>query len=262
MDQHFDSPGPVLPSAAVGWLCGDEARTVAVAPGPFAAAVSASFAACDHEIVEATLGADGAIELDARSVDVLVLHQLPQSLESYARALRPGGQLAVLSHQRDRRIPWARKLDVALGADYLSDPAEALACSGLFGFVSDDLFRHWQQVNHESLAELIRHEFGHHDDVEQRLAAALELYADYGRGNDGMQLPWVSACWKATVLESAWSSPRGIDEPTVPIALARSEEESASEPAAAPAPVISEAARPIFSAPSSDGSDLLLIDFR
>lgn len=261
MDQHFDSPGPVLPSAAVGWLCGDEARTVAVAPGPFAGALAASFASCDHEIVDAALSADGAIDLDARSVDVVVLHELPQNLESFAKSLRPGGQLALISHQRDRRIPWARKLDVALAAEYPADPAEALACSGLFGFVSDDSFRHWQQVNHESLAELIRHELAQRDDVEQRLAAALELYADYGRGNDGMQLPWVSACWKATVLESAWSSPHGIDEPTVPIALARAEEEPAAEPAAAPEP-ITEAARPIFSAPSSSGSDLVLIDFR
>lgn len=246
----------------MGWLCGDDPRTVAIAPGPFTSALIASFASCDHDVVDASVDQDGALELGTRSVDVLVLQQLPQNLESYAQALRPGGQLALISHQRDRRIPWARKLDVALAADYPNDPAEAVACSGFFGFVSDDAFRHWQQVNHESLAALIRHELGHRDDVEERLAAALELYADYGRGNDGMQLPWVSACWKATVLESVWSSPHGIDEPTVPIALALAEQEPDAGADPTPEPQITEAARPIFSAPSSDGSDLVLIDFR
>lgn len=261
MDQHLDSPGPVLPSAAVTWLCGDDARTIAVAPGPHAEALAASFALLDHDVLDNVAADDGTLELAPRSVDVLVLQMLPADLEPFARALRPGGQLALISHRRDRRIPWARKLDVALGVEHPDDPAEPLACSGLFGFVSDDVFRHWQQVNHESLAALIRSELAHRDDVEERLRAALDLYADYGRGNDGMQLPWVSACWKTTVLESVWASPHGIDEPTVPIALARDLDDEPAEPSAEAAPV-SEAARPIFTAPSGDGSDLVLIDFR
>ncbi len=75
----------------------------------------------------------------------------------------------------------------------------------------------------------------------------MALYADYGRGNDGMQMPWVARCFKATVVERAWQVPHGLDE-----------QDSAPEQGDddAPNPVV----EPVIT--DGTGADLLLIDFR
>ena len=126
--------------------------------------------------------------------------------------LRPGGQLALVCHERDQRIPWARKLDRTLGTEVASDePTADLVTSGLFGFVSEQSWKWWEIVNTVSLEKMLRTELADsahsQDDKERRLADAMALYADYGRGADGMQMPWVSRCFKATVVESAWADP-------------------------------------------------------
>jgi hypothetical protein len=42
---------------------------------------------------------------------------------------------------------------------------------------------------------------------ERVLAEVRALYADYGRGRDGMQLPSIAHCFKASVVENPWSVP-------------------------------------------------------
>ncbi len=238
-------------------MCGKDARVVAI-HGVHAAGMAAeAFRAAEHDLTCIVALA----ELADRSVDLLVLDRLPDDLADAARTLRPGGQLALVRAERDRRIPWARKLDRILGATADDDAAAPLVTSDHFGFVGDQVFRHWQPVNHVSLEALVRAEFVNHLEVDRLVAEALELYADYGRGADGMQLPWATTCHRATVVESFWSSPRAVDEgePTVPIALAGGFDE--------PEPVVE---RPTHGAsydlgtdgPSNTSDDLLLIDFR
>src|SRR5690606_13909773 len=202
---------------------------------------------------------DETPQVPHRSVDLIVVEELPDDLAVVARMLRPGGQVALLCTRRDQRIPWARKLDKAVGASVVEEPADPLVLSNLFGFVEEETFRHWQQVNRESLSALLAHELAHDEHRDAKTAAALELYADYGRGNDGMQLPWVTTCYRATVVESVWETPHALDpepdreaerteqhrrnvadlpgEPTIPLALADSKA-------------------------AADSDDLLLIDFR
>jgi hypothetical protein len=43
---------------------------------------------------------------------------------------------------------------------------------------------------------------------EAKLAEVRRFYDDYGRGADGMQLPWITRSFKASVIEHAWSVPR------------------------------------------------------
>lgn len=231
------------------WLLGATPRTVLVLDD---AAIAAAFADYGHDVTEVR-GSAEELPFPPRSIDVVVApHGVPDDLASITKVLRPGGQLALICNERDQRIPWARKLDQSIGAPNAGDePARDLVNSTLFGFVSDASFRYWQVVNHISLEALVRAELRHLDDAEadRRTAAALDLYADYGRGADGMQLPWVSRCFKATVVENAWAPPHSIDEERASGSEDGDESgtEASQEP---PAP--------------QDGSDsdLLLIDFR
>ena len=52
-----------------------------------------------------------------------------------------------------------------------------------------------------------------------KLAEVLAFYDDYGRGMDGMQLPYVTRCFRATVLDKPSSSSASGEEgasPTIP----------------------------------------------
>lgn len=198
-------PSTSFPPDALDWLVGRSARTVLCLGGPEIAAAAAD---AGHDVA-AMASPDTAPAVNARSVDVVIsAGRLPRDLTAIARLLRPGGHLALVTRGRDHRIPWARKLDAALGTTAPAGHADALVASTDFGFVEEHEFRYWETVNRDSLAERLRGE-GH---SEERIAAGQALYDDYGRGHDGMQLPWVARGFKATVLDSFWGSPMNQDD--------------------------------------------------
>ena len=225
-----------FPPDAVAWLIGRSARTVLCLGGPEIAAAATE---SGHDVATVARP-DSELRFNERSIDVIVsAGRLPSDLETAGRLLRPGGHLALVTKARDHRIPWARKLDREVGTpEPNAELASPLVNSQLFGFVERQQFRFWESVNRESLAEKIAAELGGAPDAERRLAAALALYDDYGRGYDGMQLPWVAECAKATVVDSFWGSPMSQDE---------TGEMAAIE--AAPAPTVPD-------------DSMLLIDFR
>lgn len=195
----------------------------------------------------------GAEDIPAsdRSYDVVVAAQAfhwfdhERALPEIARVLKPGGHLAVVFNIRDERIPWVKKL----GRIIATPPRERDACAVLagtqhFAEPMTQTFKIWQSVDRSSIQDLV----GSRSDVigldeEQRaakLAEVLALYDDYGRGMDGMQLPYLTHCLRAEVVERPATS--GLDlestgtsahEPTVPIPP-----------------------------PTDDDSGMLLIDFR
>lgn len=199
------------PADAVAWLAGDPAvdgaRTVLVLGDPVPDAdLVAALADLGHDVRTS----DGATTLPDDAVDVVVAaHAPPADLEEAARVLRPGGHVAVAVPGRDARIPWARKLDRALGVEPVTGPAafEAhagpLVAHGGFGFVEEHTAHSWQQVDRASLLALAARlpDLATLDDDERdrRLTATGELYDGYGRGRDGMQLPWVTRCYRAQV---------------------------------------------------------------
>ncbi len=185
-----------------------------------------------------------------RSVDVVVCAQsfqwfdLEKALPELARVLRPGGHLAVVWNETYQKIPWVRRLDAIIGSQHQDDPAANVKSSGLFGFVDETEFRHWQDINRESIVDLA----ASHSEVavlgeEERAAKIAEVqafYADFGRGMDGMQLPYVARCFRAQVIDHGGAG----REP--------SETASADDDASRIGPF------------TSDGTDtdMLLIDFR
>ncbi|WP_205473199.1 class I SAM-dependent methyltransferase [Nocardioides sp. SYSU D00038] len=163
-----------------------------------------------------------------------------RALPEIARVTRPGGRLALLWNSRDERIPWVKRLGRVMGevGDH-DDWAEVLAASGLFGEPELDTERFWQVIDRDSVRDLAlsRSAIAALPEAEReaRLTEVVAFYDDYGRGMDGMQLPWTSHALTAEVV-----APQAEPEPL------REQEIDLSEPVA------------------SDGTDteLLLIDFR
>ena len=88
-----------------------------------------------------------------------------------------------------------------------------LVLSPLFGFVEDATFALWQDINRESLVDLVLSRSNvatlEPEVRAAKVAEVLAFYDDYGRGMDGMQLPYVTHCYKAVVRAPAVDS----DEP-------------------------------------------------
>ena len=147
-----------------------------------------------------------------RAYDAVVAAQafhwfdLDRALPEIARVLKPGGRIGLVWNQRDESIPWVRRLGRIIGTqEQLDEPAQALTESGLFGEVEEASFVHWQQVDRKSIQDLVlsRSNVAVLDDEGRaaKLAEVVAFYDDFGRGMDGMQLPYVTRCFRAAVLD-------------------------------------------------------------
>lgn len=149
------------------------------------------------------------IPLPDRSVDVVVcaqsfhLFKHASALPEIARVLRPGGVLALIWNVHDQSIPWVRKLDALLGDEDGDVQTQALLGSEHFGWIDEKQFRNWSKHTHETLADLVKSQSAFAMLYEERQTALLkavdDLYADYGRGHDGMLLPFRTSCFRAAV---------------------------------------------------------------
>jgi SAM-dependent methyltransferase len=163
------------------------------------------------------------IPLPDRSVDAVIAAQafhwfdLDRALPEIARVLRPEGRVCLVWNQRDEKIPWVRRLGALIGTqEQLRDPAQALIFSELFGFVEDRQFGHWQTIDRQTIQDLVLSRSNVAVlDAEGRaakLAEVLAFYDEYGRGMDGMQLPYVTRCYTACVLDRPDPSEGTADE--------------------------------------------------
>ena len=184
-----------------------------------------------------------------RSYDVVVCAQafhwfdLDRALPEIARVLKPGGRLSMVWNERDERVPWVRKLGAIIGRqDQLREPAAALEGSSLFDEAEEAEFRFRQQVDQHTIKDLVLSRSNistlSPEERDSRLDAVAALYADYGRGMDGMQLPYTARCFRSRVLDRPASYSGTTETSSVP-----------------------EETQPMR---TSDGSetDMLLIDFK
>lgn len=242
----LDNARPAYPSDAAEWLAGNApARVLELGAGT--GKLTRALLDLGHHVVasdpQAPLlrhlsdripaarplqAAAEQIPLRSRAVDVVVSAQsfhcfdTGRALPEIARVLRPGGSIALVWNTTDLRIPWVRRLAEVLGdQDESPDPTHTLLGSHLFGYVDSATFRFWQPLNRERLHDLARSRSrvaamtGTERDRLLRKADA--LYDEYGRGADGMLLPYVTRCFKATVRARADSPDpepsRGSDRP-------------------------------------------------
>ncbi len=129
-----------------------------------------------------------------------------KALPEISRVLRPGGGLSLVWNQRDERIPWVKRLGKIIGTqEHLNDPVELLEKSKLFGVVEQEAFRFWQVVDQHSIRDLVRSRSNiallSTPEQEAKMAEVLAFYEEYGRGRDGMQLPYTATCFRAEVLD-------------------------------------------------------------
>ncbi len=175
----------------------------------------------------ATRGTAEQIPVRGRWADVVVSAQAyhwfdrSRALPEIARVLRPGGHLALAWNERDERIPWVKRLGRLINVDHVeqdTDPTHDLLNTHQFGFVDQATFRFWQPLDRPRLHDLVlsRSHIAVMD--ERRRQQVLDdvdaMYDDYGRGADGMLLPYVTHCFRAAV--RAQAEPDG-DDPASPV---------------------------------------------
>jgi ubiquinone/menaquinone biosynthesis C-methylase UbiE len=258
----YDRARPTYPREAAQWLVGQEAATV-LELGAGTGKLTEQLLALGHGVVatdpdtamlerlkrnlpEASTLLAHAEDLPVgdHGFDAVVAAQafhwfdLDLALPEIARALKRGGRVGLIWNQRDETIPWVRRLGELIGTqEQLDEPAAALAESGLFGEVEETSFKHWQQIDRTSIQQLVlsRSNVAVLDEEARaaKMAEVVAFYDGFGRGMDGMQLPYVARCFRATVLDHPGQEP--------------DEAENASEDGG-----------------PSDGTDtdMLLIDFR
>ena len=263
----YDRGRPSYPREAAAWLTDDQPLTVLelgagtgklteqlVALGHDVHATDpdeAMLAKLQQRLPDARVSQAPAEEIPAgdRTYDVVVSAQafhwfdLDRALPEVARVLKAGGRLSLVWNQRDERVPWVRRLGTIIGTqEQLREPAAALDGSKLFDEVEETEFRFRQTIDQHSIRDLVLSRSNiatlAPEKREAKLAEVVAFYGEYGRGMDGMQLPYAARCFRTRVLDrpasySGTSETSSIPEETQPMQL-------------------------------SDGSqtDMLLIDFR
>jgi SAM-dependent methyltransferase len=217
--------------------------------------------------VRATVGSAEQIPAADQQYDAVVTGQafhwfdLERALPEIVRVLAPGGRMVVIHNERDTRIPWVRRLDQMIGRpDQKVSPTADLDDSGLFSAVEESEFRFWQVINRESVQDLVLARSSLNtaaeEEREAKRAEVLAFYDDYGRGMDGMQLPYRCRVFRSAVLEHARVKP-------VPAAPVSSPADTAATATRLTTDTATRLPRVVTDGPSDDGGDeLLLIDFR
>lgn len=264
----YDRGRPGYPREAAAWLAGDAPVTV-LELGAGTGKLTEQLVSLGHDVhatdpdaamlaklgdrlpdVRTSQASAEEIPAGDRSYDVVVCAQAfhwfdhATALPEIARVLKPGGRLALVWNERDQRVPWVRKLGAIIGTqDQLREPVTVLEESSLFGEVEEEQFRFRQQVDQVTIKDLVLSRSNvatlSPEQREAKLAEVAAFYADYGRGMDGMQLPYAARCFRTRVVDR-------------PASYSGTTETSA---------VVPEETQPMR---TSDGSetDMLLIDFR
>jgi SAM-dependent methyltransferase len=160
------------------------------------------------------------IPLPASSVDIVVVGagfrsiDPARALPEVARVLRPGGVLSLIWNSGDHKVPWVRKMFTLMGLTAAPAGLSPVESSDLFALTDHKSFRQWQRFDRDTLVDFVASsDKASGLDAQERaslLAEAAELYDGYGRGPDGLLMPWLVDCYRARV--------KGVTTAAVPAA--------------------------------------------
>ncbi|MFL6021991.1 MAG: class I SAM-dependent methyltransferase [Marmoricola sp.] len=279
--EAYDRARPGYPAEAAEWLIGSGHQRV-LELGAGTGLLTEALVAAGHDVlatdplpemlallrrrvpgVPVAVGTAESIPAPSRSVDVVVCaesfhwfdHQ--RALAEVARVLRPGGVLALVWNFRDESIPWVRKLGRVITAE--ADPpdlVDPLRTSETFGFVESREFSFWQNLGRPQLLDLVRSRSyiasmgdAERTDVLDRVGA---LYDDYGRGPDGMQLRYLTRCYRSAV----------TNQPPAPVVMTPVREAGDPEETQAVPGLGQGAPEPVRPAGPPEDPGTVLIDFK
>ena len=224
--EAYDRARPSYPDEAVAWMTGN-GRSMVLELGAGTGKLTEVLTQFGHEVLAtdplpemlAVLGkrvdahhvvaSAEHLPVRSRSVDVVVCGQSfhwfdhEQAMVEIARVLRPGGVIALAWNTYDEGIPWVKRLKKLISPGVHAEQVTPLMESPYFGFVDAKQFRFWQPHTAASLADLAR-SVSHvatmsESERSTTLAKVDALYAEYGRGHDGMQVPYITRCYRAVV---------------------------------------------------------------
>ena len=138
-----------------------------------------------------------------------------KALPEIARVLKRGGSLSLVWNTRDERIPWVKRLGKVIGSqEQGAGPGDELESSPYFGPVEHESFKHWQVIDRESIQDLVLSRSNvatlTAEGREAKLREVLAFYDDFGRGMDGMQLPYVTECYRMVVGIKPQTAPKTL----------------------------------------------------
>lgn len=236
----YDRARPTYPADAVAWLVGTEPCTV-LELGAGTGKLTRMLLEAGHDVIATepdpamarvleeqldltpVVASAEHIPLRSRSVDVVVCAQAfhwfdhEVALPEIARVLRPEGFFATAWNRRDEGIPWVRKLGRLIGNIDVESRLTPLLSTPFFGFVEEEQFRSWQTHTAATLLDLARSQsriaLAEPAVRDETLARVKELYDSYGRGPDGMQLAWLTRCFRAVVRHDELPPELPVEEP-------------------------------------------------
>jgi SAM-dependent methyltransferase len=249
--ESYDRGRPGYPREAVEWLVGAGPKSV-LELGAGTGKLTRTLVELGHDVhatdpdeamldvlrrnlpdVRVGIGSAERIPAPDLTYDVVIAGQafhwfdLEKALPEISRVLNPGGTLALAWNQRDESIPWVRKLGRLIEQPVESmDPGEPLLDSGCFEGVEHARYSFWQAIDRASVVDLVlsRSNIAMLSDAEReaKRREVLAFYDDYGRGMDGMQLPYTCLTYRATVIPQVPARPVAPPMPTTFISSERS----------------------------------------
>jgi ubiquinone/menaquinone biosynthesis C-methylase UbiE len=244
----YDAGRPTFPADAVVWVLGAGRGLQVLDLGAGTGKLAAVAAELGHDVIavdpspemlevcrrrsriDTMVGAAESIPLAHASVDAVIVGQAfhwfdhARALPEIARVLRPNGILGLLWNNADTVVPWVRRTFQVIQGDGVGgsdrfDPEPLVEQSNLFTMLEFARFRHWHDLDRNTLKQLAMSHSRVATLKESRRETVLEqvdlIYEHTARPPEPLRMPYFTDCYRAHPSELA-NYRRTLDAPVAP----------------------------------------------